>query len=328
MRALITGGTGFIGSRLALRCLADGHSTRVLGQENTAAEGANRRMLEDAGAELVLGSVTSAATVREVVRGVNAVFHLAAAQHEMNVPDRHFWEVNVGGTRNLLSASAEEGVRRFVHGSTIGVYGTPDGPVDETSACRPDNIYGQTKLAGEREALAAAERVPTIVVRIPEVYGPGDQRMLKLFRAVDRKAFVMIGRGRNMHHLIYVEDLVDALMLASEARCAPGEVFVLAGPEPVLTKDLVAAVARQLGRDLRRVHLPLAPLGALATALELGLRPVGIQPPLHRRRLDFFRKSFQISQEKARAVLGFSPRTDLETGIRLTAEWYRQHGHL
>ena len=328
MRALITGGTGFIGSRLALRCLADGHSTRVLGQENTAAEGANRRMLEDAGAELVLGSVTSTATVREVVRGVNAVFHLAAAQHEMNVPDRHFWEVNVGGTRNLLSASAEEGVRRFVHGSTIGVYGTPDGPVDETSACRPDNIYGQTKLAGEREALAAAERVPTIVVRIPEVYGPGDQRMLKLFRAVDRKAFVMIGRGRNMHHLIYVEDLVDALMLASEARCAPGEVFVLAGPEPVLTKDLVAAVARQLGRDLRRVHLPLAPLGALATALELGLRPVGIQPPLHRRRLDFFRKSFQISQEKARAVLGFSPRTDLETGIRLTAEWYRQHGHL
>lgn len=327
-RVLITGGTGFIGSRLALRCVADGYATRVSGQENTETESVNRQTLEEAGVELLLGSVTQADAVSDLVEGVDTVFHLAAAQHEMDVPDDHFWEVNVAGTRNLLIASAEAGVRRFVHGSTIGVYGQPSLPVDEESACEPDNIYGRTKLAGEKEVLAAAERLPVVIVRIPEVYGPADRRLLKLFRSVDRGVFLMIGRGGNMHHLIFVEDLIDALQLAAEAENAPGEIFVVAGPQPVTTARLVAAIARQMGKKPPGVHLPLAPFTMLATAMELGLRPLGVQPPLHRRRLDFFRKSFEISPQKSRAALGFHPQTDLETGVRLTAEWYREQGLL
>src|SRR5678809_506559 len=122
MNILITGGTGFIGSRLALKCLEDGHSVKILGRENNAAESENRKLLESNGIKITLGSVTESDKVYEVCQGIDLVYHLAAAQHEANVPDQHFWEVNVTGTRNILEASVKAQVKRFIHGSTIGVY--------------------------------------------------------------------------------------------------------------------------------------------------------------------------------------------------------------
>jgi nucleoside-diphosphate-sugar epimerase len=328
MRVLITGGTGFIGSRLALRCAGRGDEVLVLAQENTEAESANREALESAGVELRLGSVTDPESVRRAMEGVDLVVHLAATQHEMNVPDEKFQAVNVEGTRNVLDGAAEAHVRRVVHGSTIGVYGKPNGVLDETSPVDPDNIYGVTKLEGERLALDQADRVPVVAVRIPEVYGPGDRRLLKLFKAIDRGAFFMIGGGRNLHHLIYVDDLVDGLLAAAEAPDTPGELFLLAGPEPVSTDRMVLAVAEAVGKPGPRFRAPLWPFVILATAMELTLRPLGIQPPLHRRRLDFFRKSFELSAAKARRVFGFSPSVSFEEGARRTAEWYRAEGLL
>lgn len=327
-RTLITGGTGFIGSRLAFRCLAEGHEVRVLGQENTPAEAENRRELEARGARMILGSVTEPGDVESAVDGVDTVFHLAATQHEMNVPDQRFREVNVEGTRNVLEAAARAGARAFVHGSTIGVYGDPTGVLDEETPPAPDNIYGETKLDGERVALSYADRLPVVVIRIPEVYGPGDRRLLKLFRAIEKRAFFLIGSGDNLHHLIYVEDLVDGLLAAAASPEASGEVVLLAGKEAVTTREMAEAIARVLGVTSRRLKLPLGPFALLATVLELTFRPLGLQPPLHRRRLDFFRKSFTLSAEKARRVLGFESRTGFEEGARRTAEWYRESGLL
>jgi nucleoside-diphosphate-sugar epimerase len=322
-RVLITGGTGFIGSRLALRCLVEGHLVRVLGQENTPAEVENRRLVEEQGAEVVLGSVTDPEVVRGAVEDVATIFHLAAAQHEVDLPDEHFWAVNVRGTEDLLAAAAEAGVGRFVHGSTIGVYGEAEGTLDESSICRPDNIYGRTKLAGEERALSAKERMGVVVVRIPEVYGPGDRRLLKLFRSIDRGAFIIIGSGENLHHPIFVDDLVDGLLAAARSPEAPGRVFLLAGPDAVTTREMVEAVASAVGKPPPRRRAPLAPVAALAVALETALRPLGIKPPLHRRRLDFFRKSFRLSAAHAGERLGFRPAVGFAEGARRTAEWYR-----
>ena len=122
MKVFITGGTGFIGSRLALSCASAGHQVAVLGQENTAAEVANRTLLDSKGIQILLRSVNEPDICHQL-RGIDIVFHLAATQHEMNVPDQRFWEVNVKGTKNMLNAAAKAGVRQFVHGSTIGVYG-------------------------------------------------------------------------------------------------------------------------------------------------------------------------------------------------------------
>lgn len=328
MRVLITGGTGFIGSRLALRCADRDDEVIVLAQENTEAEASNRAKLEAAGVELRLGSVTDPEAVRHALEGVDVVFHLAATQHEMNVPDEKFHAVNVEGTRNVLAAAAEAGVQRVVHGSTIGVYGKPHGVLNEDSPVEPDNIYGVTKLEGERLALGRSGAPAVVAVRIPEVYGPGDRRLLKLFKAIDKGAFFMIGPGRNLHHVIYVDDLVDGLLAAASSPATPGELFLLAGPGAVSTDRMVLAVADAVGKPGPRFRAPLWPFVMLATAMELTLRPLGIQPPLHRRRLDFFRKSFELSSAKAERGFGFSPSVTFEEGARRTAEWYREEGLL
>lgn len=328
LNVLITGGTGFIGSRLALKCLERGHAVRVLGQENTDAEAFNRKILEERGAQVILKSVTETDGLDEILKGADVVFHLAATQHEMNVPDRKFWDVNVTGTANMLAASARAGVRRFVHGSTIGVYGSMDGVIDEQVPCAPDNIYGVTKYEGEKIALSYGDKVPVVVIRIPEVYGPGDRRLLKLFKAVARSAFFVIGDGANLHHLVYIDDLVEGLLQAAVHPAAAGKLFLLAGEEPVTTNEMGATIARQLGARPPSFHAPMLPFSILAAVMEKTLRPFGIQPPLHRRRLDFFRKSFTLSPLLARQTFGFNPKVDFVQGVRETAEWYKEMGLL
>ncbi len=328
MTVMITGGTGFIGSRLALECLNRGHAVKVLGQENTSAESVNRKFVEDRGGRVILESVTNAHGLPEWFQGVDVVFHLAAAQHEMNVPDRKFHDVNVTGTKNILEASIRAGVKRFVHGSTIGVYGSIEGVVDEQTPCMPDNIYGVTKFEGEKLVLSCSDRIPVVVIRIPEVYGPGDRRLLKLFKAIRRNAFVVIGRGENLHHLIYIDDLVEGLLQSAAHPSAASKLFLLAGTEPVTTNRMVAAISRHFGTSPPRFHAPMLPFLVAAFVMEKTLRPLGIQPPLHRRRLDFFKKSFTLSTRLAQQTFGFSPKVDFPLGALKTANWYGEMGYL
>jgi nucleoside-diphosphate-sugar epimerase len=328
MRILITGGTGFIGSRLAQRCIERGDSVKVLGQVNTPAEAENRHLIEKKGAEIILGSVTDPESLSGCLEGVDIVYHLAAAQHEMNVPDQKFRDVNVDGTRSILEFCLSTGVRRFVHGSTIGVYGSLEGAIDEKSPCNPDNIYGVTKLEGERVVLSYQERLPVVLIRIPEVYGPGDRRLLKLFKAIKKGAFMNIGPGRNLHHPIYVDDLIDGLFLAAEKEEAPSEIILLAGKEPVTTNEMVAIIAEHVGAAAPKWRVPLFPMLLLATVMEKSFRPLGIQPPLHRRRMDFFRKSFVLRGEKAQSILGFVPKVTFKYGALQTSKWYEREGYL
>jgi len=324
VNVLITGGTGFIGSRLGLRCLKGGHSVRILGQENTPAESSNRKLLEERGARIVLASVTQKELLPELLQGIDVVYHLAAAQHEVNVPDQRFRDVNVIGTANLLEAGVTACIKRFVHGSTIGVYGAAmEGLLDETSALEPDNIYGKTKLEGENVVLSFNEKLPVVIIRIPETYGPGDRRLLKLFKAIRKGVFIMIGDGKNLHHLIYIDDLIDALFLATEHPDATGKLFVVAGEEPVTTNEMVAVIAERMGTRIPGFRVPLSALLFLADVMEKSCQPFGIKPPIYRRRMDFFRKNFAFSQEKAKRILGFRPKVGFSEGISATAEWYR-----
>jgi nucleoside-diphosphate-sugar epimerase len=245
------------------------------------------------------------------------------------VPDQHFWEVNVTGTQHLLDASVKAGVKRFIHGSTMGVYGSASsGVIDEQSPLQPDNIYGETKLEGEKRVLRQRDQLPVVIVRISETYGPGDYRLLKLFKAIQKRVFLMIGNGQNVHHLIYIDDLVEGLILAATVTSAVGETFVLAGKETLTTDEMVRTIAAQLGTHIPTWRAPLPLLQAAATVLEKSLPPLGIQPPLHRRRLDFFRKSFVMSSEKAGKLLGFAPQWHFRDGVRATTQWYAEMGYL
>ncbi|HEX6998127.1 MAG TPA: NAD(P)-dependent oxidoreductase [Gammaproteobacteria bacterium] len=329
MEILVTGGTGFIGSRLAERAARDGHGVVAVGAERTPVEAARRRMLEAAGVRVVVGSLADTAMLREAVRGRDAVFHLAAAQHESHLPDSHFYAVNVEGTRNLLQACVEAGSPRVVHGSTIGVYGSAhDGPLDEESETHPDNIYGITKLEAERVVRSFATQLPVTIIRISETYGPGDQRLLKLFKLIAKGTFPMIGGGRNEHQPVFVDDLIDGLWLAATAPQAQGQTFVLAGGEVVPTRRYVELIASALGTRLRSIDLPVAPFWLGALLFEKTFKPLGLAPLWHRRRLDFFIKRFHFSLAKARSLLGYEPATRFDEGTAETAQWYRAQGYL
>lgn len=328
-RILITGATGFIGSQLALYARRLGLDIVAAGRELSTVEVERANELRSAGIEVSTGKLQDLEYARSLVEGCTAVIHLAAAQHEAQMPDIYFRDVNVIGTRVLLEAARAVSVRRFVYGSTIGVYGSSsDQVLDENSPLRPDNIYTRTKAEAERLVSTFSAEMETCIIRISETYGPGDLRLLKLFRAIDRGQFVMIGSGQNRRQCIHVADLARALLLATEHPYAAGEVFVIAGAEPITTNEMVQLIAAALNRHPPRIHLPLWPFRVAAHVFEWLLPPLGMTPPLHRRRLDFFTKSFVFSIEKAQRLLDFRPEIDFASGALDTAQWYRARGYL
>lgn len=333
LRLFLTGGTGFIGSQLAQHAIAAGHSVTVASPINNDAEKFRCNLLERAGISIVEAALEDTPRIRDAMMGHDVVIHLAAAQHEAEAPESHFRKVNVEGTRNLLTLAAEEGVRRFVHGSTIGVYGNAcsglqGGVLDELSPLSPDNPYGRTKAEAESVVREFSNRLEVAIVRISETYGPADMRLLKLFRAIKRGRFVTIGSGLNERQLIYVDDLCRALLAATHAPAAAGQTMILAGTECLTTDAMVASISQAVGKPPRSTHVPLWPFDIAAKVCEKVFPPLGMKPPLHTRRLDFFRKSFRLSTERAQHLLGFQPEVCFSDGARRTADWYQQAGLL
>lgn len=321
-KVLVTGGTGFTGSHLVRDLIADGVEVRVL-----ARSAARAREALPPEAEVVEGDVTDAGAVRKAVAGTRVVYHLAAAFREAGIPDSRYREVHVDGTRHLLEAALDEDVRRFVHCSTVGVHShIENGPADETWPHTPGDIYQETKSEGERLALAfAAEHgLPLAVARPGPIYGPGDLRLLKLFRMVARKRFVMLGSGEVFFHMVYVDDLVRGFRLLAERPEAVGEVFILAGEEYGTLNELVALIADTVEVPRPRLHLPVWPFYAAGAVCEAVCVPLRIDPPIYRRRVAFFTKSRAFTSAKAQRLLGYRPEVDLETGVQATAEWYRE----
>jgi dihydroflavonol-4-reductase len=328
-RILITGGSGFIGSRLAQLAAQQGHTLTVVTAVNNAVEQARCDELAKAGIALVVAPLEDVRTVAAAMRDQDAVIHLAAAQHEAERPESYFHQVNVEGTRRLLELASQAGVRRFVHGSTIGVYGSAAaGVLDECSPLAPDNPYGRTKMAAESVVRYAPAGMEFCIIRISETYGPGDMRLLKLFRAIGSGRYVTVGTGENQHQLIYVEDLARGLLAASAAPSAVGQTIVLAGGEHLTTNAMVAAISAAVGSKRQIRHAPIWPFVAAAYGFEKTFVPLGLKPPLHRRRLDFFRKSFNFSTATAERLLNFRPEIDFVEGTRRTAQWYRSRAML
>lgn len=328
-RIFLTGGSGFIGCRLAQQAVAKGYPITVTAAVNNPAEQRRVDALLRAGIPVVLAPITDDAALKMALRDHEAVIHLAAAQHEAKAPEGHFRRVNVDGTRTLMELAANLRVRRFVYGSTIGVYGAARETVlDESSALAPDNVYGLTKAEAENVVRRFAGRMEACIARISETYGPHDLRLLKLFRAIDHGRYVTLGSGNNTHQVIYVDDLVDALLAAAVEPRAAGETFILAGSESLTTSAMATAIAAALGRSGSMRRLPLWPFEIAASMMETTMSPLGLQPPVHQRRLDFFRKSFCFSTAKAQELLGFRAATNFAVGARRTADWYRENGLL
>jgi len=326
MRVALTGASGYTGGRLlqALRSRGDEVAALVRPQSVTG-------RVTSLASRVVEGVLGDASVAARLVEDADAVVHVAAVYRTAGHPDAYYREVNVVGTERLLEAAARRGVRRFVHTSTVGVHGHVDRPpADETAPYAPGDVYQATKAEAERLALDyhRTRGVPVTVVRPGAIYGPGETRFLKLFRAIRHGRYAVVGSGRTFYHPVFIDDLVDGFLLALDRPEAVGEAFLVCGPSYVSQSDLAALVAKHTGGRILPFHVPAGPIQWAGDLVEAICVPLGLEPPLHRRRVDFWTKSRAFTIEKARRRLGYDPKVGLDEGIARTAAWYRAAGWL
>jgi nucleoside-diphosphate-sugar epimerase len=327
MKILVTGGTGFTGTALVRRLLADGHSVVALDYKEGLAAGELKRR----GAEIVIGSVTSRDVVARAMQGVDIVHHLAAAFRELNVPEKHYYEVNVEGTRNVLTAAARAGVQKVIYCSTCGVHGNiDDPPADENAPIQPADYYQQTKYEAEPFVREWNRRgLRTTILRPAAIYGPGDpERFFMIFKRVARGVFPMFGDGKTLYHPLYIDNLVDAFIAAMPPDVGNGEAYLIADEKYIEIEQLVKAVASALGVSVTIPHYPLAPLIVAGHVCEMICKPFGVAPPIFPRRVDWYRQNRAFDTAKAKRELGYKPLVGLTEGLARTADWYRAEGFL
>ena len=326
MKVLVTGGTGFTGNNLVKKLCSLGIHVKALIRDKSKIN-----VFEGIDVEVIEGDITDPIAVDMAVKGVEKVFHIAAVFRTAGIRDNVYWDVHVKGTQNLLNSSIKYNVERFVHCSTGGVHGHIESPpACETYRFKPGDIYQATKLKGELMAVQFGneKELPVTVIRPSPIYGPGDMRLLKLFKMALKKYVLILGAGNVFYHMVYIDDLVDAFLLAADNEKAVGETFIIGGEETLSLNEIVDLIAE--GQNLRpvKIHLPAKPFQILGSVCERICIPLKIEPPIYRRRVDFFTKSRSFDIKKAKNILKYQPKVSIKEGLAKTSAWYKEQGYL
>jgi nucleoside-diphosphate-sugar epimerase len=324
MTVLVTGGAGFLGSHLVELLLQDGECPRVLvrpGEDVTA--------LSADEVDIHWGDLADPAALASATRGVDRVLHCAARTGPWGPADE-YERVNVRGLETLVRTALAGGVRRVVHVSSITVHGNDvQGAADETAPLRQEpNPYSRSKVAGERllERMIREEAAPVTIVRPGWIYGPGDRASFaRLADMVASGRMVVVGDGSNHLPLVYVRDVARGILLAAESERAIGRSYLLVNDERVTQRDLLGAIAGELGVPAPKRNLPYRlALTAGATAEALArLARRREPPPVTRYGLQLLGGDNRFVITRAREELGFDPLVDLAEGVRRAVAWYR-----
>jgi nucleoside-diphosphate-sugar epimerase len=281
--------------------------------------------------EPAVGALEDRAAVTRALKDIDIVYHIAAIYRQAGIPKGTYRAINATAVGALIDAAASAGARRLVHCSTVGVHGDIEHPpANEDAPLRPGDIYQETKVEGERIAREAAVRtgLPVTIARPSGIYGPGDRRLLKLFRGIARRRFVVLGSGDIFYHLTHIDDLVEGFRLCGETPAAANRTYILAGGEVTTLNELMALIAAEAGVSPPALKLPVWPFWLAGAACEAICVPLGLEPPIYRRRVDFFTKSRAFDITRARTELGYAPQIGLREGIRDTLAWYKERGWL
>lgn len=325
-RVLVTGVTGLIGGHLAERLLAEG--ALVCGMARRPEKATT---LVQAGAELVVGDITDPASLAAAVEDCQVIYHAAGAVSE-SAGEEHLWRVNVEGTRNVAQAAALAGVSRFIHISSCAVYGSLQAfGIDESFPPRQTgSAYHRSKVAAEAVVFAAAQQagLPVVVPRPSQVYGPrSEQFTLRPIQAIQSGKMFLIDGGRHLCKPVYVDNLIDGLVLCGQQEVALGEAINLCDDHPVPWRVFFGAYANMLGVG-RLPSLPYPVAWLMALAFEAQARVRGKSASVTRRAIASLRSTNSFSNRKAKALLGWRPRYSLEEGMQRTRDWLAENGYL
>jgi nucleoside-diphosphate-sugar epimerase len=316
-KVLVTGAGGFIGYHLS-NDLTD-HGYDVTGVDlHYPGEHTGRRF------NAVTGDFRDQDLIKGLLDSVDVVVHLASAHLQISLTESEYWDINVYGLRKFLELARARGVRRFIHVSSVGAYGNlKKWPADEKTECKPQSIYGETKVAGEREVLKFSRETsfPVVIIRPAWVYGPGCPRTQKLARALRKGRFIMIGKCENMRHPLYIQDMLDAFRVVMEKESAIGELFVIGGERAITTSELIDALCSVMQISKPGIKIPYSVGLMIATVAEAVFGLLRKEPPISRRTLEFFDTNNAFDISKAENVLGFKPRFSFEDGLRHCSDW-------
>lgn len=326
---LVTGATGFIGGHIVERLRKEGYEVRCLVRKSS-----NTSFLEKLDVEIVRGDLTDAPSLRQAVDGCRFVFHCGAMVTDWGT-GKEIQRANVKGTRNVLEAAAQAEVDRFIHISTTDVYGYPGGEaVDETHPPSPvfRNWYSHTKMHAESEVRRyERERgLPVVILRPATVYGPRSVNVVgELAKAIRSGRMLLVDGGRAVAGLCYIDNLLDAALLALRHEHAVGEAFNVSDGTRVTWKKFTDGIAAGLGCPpvRRSARYPVA--NAIGFSLESGYRllrkvtGIGIPPLLSRQAVQVLGTNQDFSIQKAQRILGYEPRVDFPSGLAATMAWVK-----
>lgn len=335
MKTLVTGGTGFIGGHLVERLLEEGRSVRVLVLRTLAdpIESETLEVIRGKGAEIIYGDLRDKKSLEPAVKGIENIFHLGAISRPMRIPVRRYYDVNEVGTRNLLEVAREQQIKKFIHTSTVSVLGeSPDGhPLREHEFQRDLAHYGIGKRRGEKIALDfyRKRQLPVVVIRPSLVYGPRCLVRLIMFKYVQKGLFPLFNQGRARMEFCYVDNVIQALLLAERSDRVLGEAFNVTDGQSYEIGQILTTIAEELGVRPPFIELPFW-VGKLAGYGMEGLSFLaGVHPPFSSTAAEWMSRSQSVYDcTKAQTVLGYHPEVSLRAGIRQTVAWYREKGYL
>ena len=337
MKILITGATGFLGSHLTQRLIKNGFEVNCLVRKTYSKE--KVKELEKLGAEISYGDVTNVETLNVLPTDIDVVYHLAALIDHTLSSYAPYHQTNVVGVKNLIDRMLDSGVQKFIFTSSIAAIGlvkTETGLVDEKAECKPITFYGKSKLEAEKLLCHYFEefKFPVVTMRLPPIYGPGGKNgFLDTAKFIERKIYdnkpvFYVGKGDVLTSLCYVDNAVDALLLAMKTEYV-GELFHVDDGKPYTSKEVLTTIYDVLGKKPPEIYVPKTILSIIAYANELINKTLRFRlGNLSREKLETLSTNLAFDISKARKYLGYNPKRDFETFVRKTIDWYIKNGLL
>lgn len=324
---MVTGAAGCIGSCLTRRLLSLGEPVVAFDKDFTSSELLSNK---SENLEIAAGDLSQKELLLSITKDVDIVYHLAAKVHEVpknKEEELEFFKVNVEGTRILLDTCVANGISKFIFFSTVATFKEKNGAIiNEHSPVKPVTAYSRSKLEAERLVINYQKKHSLIVVvlKLPVVYGPNDKGNVgRLIEAIAKRKFRIIGKGKNLKSMVYVENVTDAAILVAQTDKASGKAYIVADDSPYSLNEIAETIAAQLEIPLARVHVPKWSAYLLGALCDMTKKLVRIDLPLSRDSVKKLTMDTVFSPEAIKRELGYKPKFGLQEGMKITIDWYK-----